>query len=251
MDTNAITNAYTAQAQSAAESASASKAKSAGKAAKPAGQKEVGKPQLSEKAQKYYNQLRKKFSNMDFILVSSDMKEEVQANASKYAGSSSLVVLIDEEKIEKMAEDESYREKYEGILRGATTQMNQMKQSLGKNADSVKTIGMSFDEKGMASFFAVVDKSLASQKKRIEKKAEQRAEDKKKAERKAEQKRAEERRKDSVEQAGKGSEDTVTVTASSWDELLKKINDTITMARADSVRSERETWVGQRFDSAI
>ncbi len=249
MDTNAITNAYTAQA--AAESASASKTKNTSKVTKPAGQKEVGKPQLSEKAQKYYNQLRKKFSNMDFILVSSDKKEEVQANASKYAGNSALVVLIDEDKIEKMAEDEAYRAKYEGILRGATTQMAQMKQSLGKNADSVKTIGMSFNEKGVASFFAVVDKSLASQKKRIEKKAEQKAEDKKKAERKAEQKRAEEKRKDGVEKAGGDAEDTVTVTAGSWDELLKKINDTITMARADSLRTEQETWVGQRFDSAI
>ena len=249
MDTNAITNAYTAQAT--AESASASKAKNTSKVTKPAGQKEVGSPQLSEKAQKYYNQLRKKFSNMDFILVSSDKKEEVQANASKYAGNSALVVLIDEDKIEKMAEDEAYRAKYEGILRGATTQMAQMKQSLGKNADSVKTIGMSFNEKGVASFFAVVDKSLASQKKRIEKKAEQKAEDKKKAERKAEQKRAEEKRKDGVEKTGGDSEDTVTVTASSWDELLKKINDTITMARADSLRTEHETWVGQRFDSAI
>lgn len=250
MDTNGIANAYTAQAQAAAESAS--KAKSTGKASKPAGQKEVGKPQLSEKAQKYYNQLRKKFSNMDFILVSSDKKEEVQANASKYAGNSSLVVLIDEDKIEKMAEDEAYREKYEGILRGATTQMNQMKQSLGKNAGSVKTIGMSFDEKGMASFFAVVDKSLASQKKRIEKKAAQKAEDKKKAEQKAEKKRIEEKQKDSVGKPAKESEgDTVTVTASSWDELLKKINDTIAMARTDSVRTQEETWVGQRFDSAI
>lgn len=249
MDTNTITNAYTAQA--AAESASASKTKNTNKVTKPAGQKEVGSPQLSEKAQKYYNQLRKKFSNMDFILVSSDKKEEVQANASKYAGNSALVVLIDEDKIEKMAEDEAYRAKYEGILRGATTQMAQMKQSLGKNADSVKTIGMSFNEKGVASFFAVVDKSLASQKKRIEKKAEQKAEDKKKAERKAEQKRAEEKRKDGVEKAGGNAEDTVTVTAGSWDELLKKINDTIAMARADSLRTEQETWVGQRFDSAI
>ena len=96
MATNGIANAYTAQAQATAAE-SASKAKSTNKTAKPAGQKEVGKPQLSEKAQKYYNQLRKKFSNMDFILVSSDKKEEVQANASKYAGNSSLVVLIDED----------------------------------------------------------------------------------------------------------------------------------------------------------
>ena len=32
--------------------------------------KTIGDPQLSEKAQKYYEQLKKKFSNMDFILVS-------------------------------------------------------------------------------------------------------------------------------------------------------------------------------------
>ena len=251
MATNGIANAYTAQAQATAAE-SASKAKSTNKTAKPAGQKEVGKPQLSEKAQKYYNQLRKKFSNMDFILVSSDKKEEVQANASKYAGNSSLVVLIDEDKIEKMAEDEAYREKYEGILRGATTQMNQMKQSLGKNAGSVKTIGMSFDEKGMASFFAVVDKSLASQKKRIEKKAAQKAEDQKKAERKAEKKRAEEKRKDGVEQSAKESEgDTVTITASSWDELLQKINETVAMGRSDMIQSQAETYVGQQFDYTI
>ena len=31
--------------------------------------KTIGDPQLSEKAQKYYEQLKKKFSNMDFILV--------------------------------------------------------------------------------------------------------------------------------------------------------------------------------------
>ncbi len=36
--------------------------------------KTIGDPQLSEKAQKYYEQLKKKFSNMDFILVSADKK---------------------------------------------------------------------------------------------------------------------------------------------------------------------------------
>lgn len=38
--------------------------------------KTIGNPQLSEKAQKYYEQLKKKFSNMDFILVSADKKED-------------------------------------------------------------------------------------------------------------------------------------------------------------------------------
>lgn len=248
MDTNGIGNAYAAQA--AAEASSAAKTKSTGKVTKPNGQKEIGSPQLSEKAQKYYNQLRKKYSNMDFILVSSDKKAEVQANAAKYAGNSSLVVLIDEEKIEKMAEDESYRKKYEGIISGATAKFAQMKSNLGNNASCVKTLGMSFDKDGTASFFAVVDKSLAAQKKRIEKKAAQKAEDKKQAARKEEKRRTEEKWKENVKNPSESS-DTVTVTASSWEDLLKKIGDTITMARADSVQSQQERYVGQRFDSAI
>ena len=41
----------------------------------------VGEPELSEKAQKYYEQLRRKYGNMDFVLVSPDKKEEAKANA--------------------------------------------------------------------------------------------------------------------------------------------------------------------------
>ena len=56
--------------------------------------KTIGDPQLSEKAQKYYEQLKKKFSNMDFILVSADKKEEAQANAAQYANANHTVVPV-------------------------------------------------------------------------------------------------------------------------------------------------------------
>ena len=125
MNTNGIGNSYAAQA--AAQAAAAPQAKDSGKVNNTNGQKEIGNPKLSEKAQKYYDQLKKKFSNMDFILVSADKKEEAQANMSKYGNSNRLVVLIDDEKIERMAEDLAYREKYEKVLRGATTQFTQMK----------------------------------------------------------------------------------------------------------------------------
>ena len=36
----------------------------------------IGNPQLSEKASKYYEQLKKKYSNMNFILVSEDQRSE-------------------------------------------------------------------------------------------------------------------------------------------------------------------------------
>ncbi len=90
----------------------------------------------------------------------------------------------------------------------------------------------------------MIDKSLATQKKRIEEKAEKNREDKKKAE--------QQERKDKLD--GKYSDsakDEVTVTASSWDELLKKINDTIGEWYGNSVRTQEESWVGQQFDYTI
>ena len=115
--------------------------------------KTIGDPQLSEKAQKYYEQLRKKFSNMDFILVSADKKEEAQANAAQYANANHTVVLIDTDKIEKMAEDEAYRKKYEGIISGAQTQLAQIKNGLGSNASHVKGYGIKINDNGTASLF--------------------------------------------------------------------------------------------------
>ena len=95
-------------ALAAEQTAKADKTAQAEKKGKVAG-RTVGNPELSEKAAKYYEQLKSKFGNMEFVLVSKDMKEQAQANASSYANTSKTVVLIDEEKIEKMAEDEKYR----------------------------------------------------------------------------------------------------------------------------------------------
>lgn len=61
----------------------------------------VGNVELSDKAKSYYDKLKNKFHGMDFILVSKDMKSQVEANASAYGNASKPVVLIDEEKLEK------------------------------------------------------------------------------------------------------------------------------------------------------
>ena len=147
----------------------------------------IGDPVLSDKAKKYYEQLKAKYSNMDFILVSPEQKEEAESKKGMYQSSKELIVLIDSDKIEKMAEDEEYRTKYEGILSNATSQLSQMKDSLGSKADSVSSFGMTFDDNGNASFFAVVDKSLAAQKERIADKKEAAAEEKKKAQKKTQE----------------------------------------------------------------
>ena len=71
--------------------------------------KTIGQPKLSENAKKYYEELKSKYQNMDFILVSNDMKEMAKVNAGSFANPQKMVVLIDEEKIERMATDEQYR----------------------------------------------------------------------------------------------------------------------------------------------
>lgn len=215
--------------------------------------KTIGEPKLSEKAQKYYESLQKKYGNMDFILVSKDMKETAQAQAGKYANPNRTVVLIDEEKIERMATDEAYRKKYEGIISGATAQLEQMKQSIISSGANVKTYGVQINDGGNTSFFAVIDKSLADQRKRIEAKALKKAEEKKKAAKEENAQRLERQREknkpDKV--SDKADEELVTVTASSIEELIKKINDTVYAAMSDTAETEAEKKIGRSIDYTV
>ena len=63
---------------------------------------------------------------MNFILVSEDQKENAKANAAGYANSNNMVVLIDEDKIERMASDENYRKQYEGIIANAAMESHSL-----------------------------------------------------------------------------------------------------------------------------
>lgn len=215
----------------------------------------VGNPELSEKAAKYYEQLKSKFGNMEFVLVSKDMKEQAQANAASYANSSKTVVLIDEEKVERMADDEKYRSQYESLISNAAANLNQIKSGLSQNS-GVTSYGIKINDNGTASYFAVVDKSFAAQKERIAKKAEQKKADAKAAEKKADAKKdkekAEEAKKDKTGAADSAKDsDKVTVTASSVEELLKKINDIYYESLSDNVMTEDEKKVGQHFDMSM
>ena len=217
--------------------------------------KTVGEPKLSDKAAKYYEDLKKKYSGMEFILVSRDQKAFAQSQAASYANPAKMVVLIDEDKIERMATDESYRKQYEGIIANAASGMSQLSKSLSGNS-SVKGYGMKVNGNGTASFFAVIDKSLAAQRKRIEKKAQEKKEAKKaeekRAKKKAEQEKLEESwKKDSGKTENLYDEDTVTVQASSIEELLKKINDVTFESMSDYARTEEEKKIGQSFDFSI
>lgn len=213
--------------------------------------KTIGSPQLSEKAAEYYEKLKEKYAGMDFILVSKDMKEQAQAQAGSYANASKMVVLIDEEKIERMAEDQAYRRQYEGIIRNAAVKMPELQSSLSAASANVKGYGIKVNDNGTTSFFAVIDKSLAAQKERIEKKAEEKKKEQKAEEKKAEQKAEQERLEEIQRADSAGDGNTITVTASSVEELVQKINDLMYDDMSQRVRTAQEKMIGQHVDFSL
>lgn len=200
----------------------------------------IGNPELSKEAAEYYKELKEKYSNLDFILVSKDQKQQAQAQAGRYANAQKMVVLIDEEKIEKMVTDENYRKYYEGIIASAANKMPELASSVASTGATVKGFGMQVNDNGTTTYFAVLEKASQAQKERIEKKAEEKAEAKKEAKKKAAEELAEKR-------AEKNSNE-VTITASSMEELVQKIQDYLQNELTNSVQTDAEKLVGQHFD---
>ena len=221
----------------------------------------IGDVKLSEKATDYYNKLKAKFHNMDFIAVSKDMKAQVKQNAASYGNPNKMVVLIDEEKLERMATDESFRKKYEGIIAMSQSRLTEAKNSLSGSGASLKSFGMSVDSDGKESFFATAVKSKDQQKKRLEKKAAEKKEQKLKEKKKAEKKAAEERLKKAHEKKNEESdqkendineipdnEEYVIFEADSMDDLLSRVQDYSYRDASNRVLSAVERNLGSHID---
>lgn len=216
-----------------------------------------GNPKLSKEAEDYYNQLTKKYGNMSFVLVASDKKQEADAMKNSFATPNGMTVLIDTDKIERMATDEKYRAMMEGKIQAASSGLNQMAKTVGTKP-GVKSYGMQYKD-GRASFFAAVDKSFAEQRKLIEKRAAKKKEDakaeKKKAAKKAEEERMEKRRADRKDRADSldRTENTeeVVITANSIEELMRKIDDYEMGYLTDHMRTDEEKMIGQSVDYSI
>jgi hypothetical protein len=216
--------------------------------------KTIGKAKLSEEGAKYYEELKKKYSDMDFVLVSKDMKDYAKQNASSFGNPNRMVVLIDEEKIERMATDEQFRAQYEGLISRAKAQMPQL-QSAMQTKPNIKTIGMQVGDDGKASFFAVMSKSNTDmtaklQEKRAAKKKAEKAEAKKEAKKEQLEKLKEKSGKtEGIPDKNEDDEDDVEILmADSVEELFKKIDSYNFNLRADSVQTPQEKAIGQRID---
>ncbi len=219
----------------------------------------IGDVKLSDAAKDYLQNLKNKFGNMEFITVSSSLKDRVQQAASRYGMAGKTVVLIDEEKLERMATDESFRKKYEGIIAMAQKQMMEAKNSLASTGANVTSFGMKVDADGNTSFFATVEKSQAQQKERIERKAEEKRELKAKEQKKAQKERAEHAREKRHEERVEREErlrdperghkvERETIEASSWEELVEKLQNYSFQNASENVRTEQERQVGNFVD---
>ena len=222
--------------------------------------KTIGKAQLSEAGAKYYEELKKKYSNMDFVLVSKDMKEHAKQNAASYGNANKMVVLIDEEKIERMATDENFRAKYEGLISRAQSQMPALK-SLAQQQGNVKSIGMQVNDNGTASFFAVMQKSSQSMTEKLAAKREAKKKAEKAAEKKAEKKEQHEEQLQKIKDKSSDStnnvknwediendDDVEIIMASSVEELKSKIEAYNYNMRANNIQTPEEKLVGQSID---
>ncbi len=180
----------------------------------------VGNVNLSDKAKEYYAKLKEKFHGMDFILVSADMKDQVESHASLYGSSAKPVVLIDDEKIERMANDPEYAKKYEGIIESSMLKLEAAKNSLAATGASIKNFGMSVGEDGKTSFFAVIEKAGEAADRIREKKLAEHKEAKAKEKKKAEKEEAEER----IEKISERNREYVEFASDSLEDLIDKVS---------------------------
>lgn len=204
----------------------------------------LGNPQLSETASSYYEELKSKHSDVEFVLVSNDKTDVAKEYASNLVSDKSMIVLISEDEVEQMATDENVRTQNEKLIEDAKAQMPDLLEKMKESGVNAKSFGIEINDDGTASYFAVVDKSMAAQKERIENNLAE-----KRAEKKADAKEAANQRQEGKRVGHK--EDLTTVSASSMEELVKKLQDMAYEAKADSVITEQEKMVGQNFDFSL
>lgn len=193
------------------------------KTADKVGQNELN---LSDEAKDLLQELKEKYSNMDFMVAHFSSDEEAQSYLSR--GTKDYSVLIDPETLEAMAADEETKEKYINMIDEATTKLDDVKEELSEEAEEsgseIKSIGITLGDDGTVSYFAELEKAGAKQKERIESSREKKAEEKKADEKKAAQEKAKERLKAGYGESLTNTEKKTTmVSASSIEELLEKI----------------------------
>ncbi len=145
--------------------------------------KETSTVRLSTDAQKYLEQLKGKYKNVDFIVADFSSDEEAQKHLATGKGEYNCVITPDT--LEKMATDETERAKFEGIIDKAIGELPEIRKQLGDDSENVTKLGISVDSEGNVSYYALIKESLKKNEnveKAKEKAAEKKAEEAKKEE---------------------------------------------------------------------
>lgn len=192
-------------------------------------------PELSRAAQKLLKELQKTYKNMDFIVGDYETDEEAAELLSRGTGEYSALFTADE--LEKMAADESVKEKNLKTLDEAVSKLDEMKTQLGDKADDVSRIGIAIGDDGEVSFFAELEKNSEKQRERIEKQRED----------KREAARTESAEASEYRAHGKNGEKRTTVFADTVEELAEKIS----QVDWSKVKEEQQNPTGQRFDFIV
>ena len=223
--------AYQSNLYNTAKGSTAKKTGTADKTNK--AEKKDPKVQLSVKAKKLLEELKKNYKNMDFIVADYESDEEAASYLSR--GTKEYSVLIDPETLEEMASDEEAKAKYTGILEDAVGQLKDMESKLGDKKEDVAHLGISIGKDGQVSYFAELEKAGERQKEFVERTRESKKEERAAQAKKAEEKAASERTK------------RTRVEADSVEELLDKIK----AVDWDQVKPEVKPVSGSRFDFTI
>ena len=133
--------------------------------------KETDESQLSEKAQKLLKELREKYGNMDFFVA--DVSSEAEAHSIMSRSTKDYGVLIDPDTLEKMAEDEEFKNTCIKAMEDSVSQVDDMFEELGEDADKIETISIKINTDGTTEIFAKLRENAEAQKERIEKKHEE------------------------------------------------------------------------------
>lgn len=120
--------------------------------------KGVSTAKLSDDAQKYLEQLKDKYKNVDFIIADFSSDEEAQQHLATGKGEYNCVITPDT--LEKMATDENERAKFEGIIDKAIGELPEIRKQLGDDSDNVTKLGISVDSDGNVSYYALIKESL-------------------------------------------------------------------------------------------
>lgn len=118
--------------------------------------------QLSDRAKALLQELKKTYSNMDFMVADYESEEEAAAYLAR--GTKDYSVLIDPEELERMASDDSVKEQNLSLLDDAVDKLDEMSDQLGDKKDEVVRLGINIGKNGEVSYFAELEKAGERQK---------------------------------------------------------------------------------------